>query len=56
MYVYVSEQEHFTDFKNPDALFWTKRALVYGDWTSGPDGDGSYVHSDQIKATPVCAY
>ncbi|XP_046372749.1 cleft lip and palate transmembrane protein 1 homolog [Haliotis rufescens] len=53
MYVYVSEQEHFTDFKNPDALFWTKRALVYGDWTSGLDGDGSYVHSDQIKATPT---
>ncbi|XP_066985329.1 putative lipid scramblase CLPTM1 [Macrobrachium rosenbergii] len=45
LYVYISESEFFSDFKNPNALVWLKEDLIYGDWTSGPDGDGTYSHS-----------
>ncbi|KAK3593434.1 hypothetical protein CHS0354_020196 [Potamilus streckersoni] len=51
MYVYISEQEDFTDFDNTDTLFWVKKGLVYGDWESGPNGDGSFVQSGQIAAS-----
>lgn len=42
MYVFLSEDEMFTNFDDPDALIWTKKGLVYGDWTGGPDGDGTH--------------
>lgn len=48
MYVYVSEQEFFNDFNNPSALFWTKRNLIYGDWSSGNDEEGTYTFSKTI--------
>ncbi|KAK7493479.1 hypothetical protein BaRGS_00015379 [Batillaria attramentaria] len=51
MYVYVSEQEDFDDFANEDALFWVEKGLVYGDWTSGETGDGTYVKHGQILAS-----
>ena len=54
MFVYVSEQDYFTDFDNPSALFWLEEELVYGDWTSGENQDGSYVKTAQIEATQVC--
>lgn len=53
MYVYISDQEEFTDFKNEDALFWLKTGLVYGDWTEGPNGDGSFEKTGQIQASEV---
>ncbi|BFZ07705.1 hypothetical protein BsWGS_10743 [Bradybaena similaris] len=51
MYVYISEQEEFTDFKNEDALFWMKPGLVYGEWTDGPNADGSFEKSGVISAS-----
>ncbi|XP_069117157.1 putative lipid scramblase CLPTM1 [Argopecten irradians] len=48
LYVYLSLQEEFTDFNKPESLFWIQKGLVYGDWTSGIDGDGSFVKSGQI--------
>lgn len=42
MYVFLSEDEIFTNFDDPDALIWSKKGLVYGDWTGGPNGDGTY--------------
>ncbi|PVD26713.1 hypothetical protein C0Q70_14391 [Pomacea canaliculata] len=48
MYVYVSEQEEFTDFNNEEALFWVEEGLVYGDWTSGPNSDGTFQRDGQI--------
>jgi len=41
-YVFVSEQVEFGDFNNSEALVWTKKGLSYGDWDSGPNGDGTY--------------
>ena len=53
MYVYVSDQEDFTDFKNEKALFWLERGVVYGDWSGGDNEDGSYEMSGQIEASEV---
>ncbi|XP_052697310.1 putative lipid scramblase CLPTM1 [Crassostrea angulata] len=52
MYIYLSEQEDFTDFNNEDALFWSLKGLEYGDWTSGPNGDGSYIKEGKIQTPP----
>ncbi|CAL4140200.1 unnamed protein product, partial [Meganyctiphanes norvegica] len=49
LYVYISEQEKFNDFSsNP---VWFKEDLVYGDWTSGKDEDGTYTNSLTIPAS-----
>uniref|UniRef100_A0A671PL08 Cleft lip and palate transmembrane protein 1 homolog n=1 Tax=Sinocyclocheilus anshuiensis TaxID=1608454 RepID=A0A671PL08_9TELE len=44
LYVYISENEIFTDFNNTEVLFWYQQDLVYGDWTTGESGDGCYEH------------
>lgn len=51
MRVYISEEEFFNDFSNQDYLFWENENVEYGDWTSGPNGDGSVTYTDVIKAT-----
>lgn len=48
LWVFVNEEKEFTQFNNPDALFWRKDGLVYGDWVSGMSKDGSYSFSNQI--------
>uniref|UniRef100_A0A4W5NVB1 CLPTM1 regulator of GABA type A receptor forward trafficking n=1 Tax=Hucho hucho TaxID=62062 RepID=A0A4W5NVB1_9TELE len=45
LYVYISQDEVFSDFNNTQSLFWFHRDLVYGDWNTGEDGDGCYEHS-----------
>ena len=55
LYVYLSESKIFTDFGDPNAQVWTEKELIYGDWTSGPENDGTRVHihkftpSEQLK-------
>lgn len=51
LYVYVSEDDVFKDFNNPEYLVWTHKNLVYGDWMAGPEADGTYTHSTTIKAS-----
>ncbi|XP_017588819.1 PREDICTED: uncharacterized protein LOC108446508, partial [Corvus brachyrhynchos] len=51
LYVYVSEHEHFTDFNVSSALFWEKRDLVYGDWSSGENSDGCYEHFGELDVS-----
>uniref|UniRef100_A0A8B9DT98 CLPTM1 regulator of GABA type A receptor forward trafficking n=1 Tax=Anser cygnoides TaxID=8845 RepID=A0A8B9DT98_ANSCY len=53
LYVYISEHEHFTDFNVSSALFWQKRDLVYGDWTSGENADGCYEHYGEVDISQV---
>jgi len=55
LYVYISEHEHFTDFNASSALFWQKRDLVYGDWTSGENADGCYEHYGEVDISQVGA-
>ncbi|KAL5008258.1 hypothetical protein ScPMuIL_013839 [Solemya velum] len=50
-YAYISEDEEFSDFANKDALFWRHNGLVYGDWTAGVNGDGSFTKSGFIEAS-----
>uniref|UniRef100_A0ACB8FS32 Cleft lip and palate transmembrane protein 1 like protein n=1 Tax=Sphaerodactylus townsendi TaxID=933632 RepID=A0ACB8FS32_9SAUR len=49
LYVYISEHEHFTDFNASESLFWEKRDLVYGDWSSGENSDGCYEHHADLS-------
>uniref|UniRef100_A0A8C7R7B3 CLPTM1 regulator of GABA type A receptor forward trafficking n=1 Tax=Oncorhynchus mykiss TaxID=8022 RepID=A0A8C7R7B3_ONCMY len=42
LYVYISQDEVFSDFNDTQSLFWFHRDLVYGDWNTGEDGDGCY--------------
>ncbi|XP_070577187.1 putative lipid scramblase CLPTM1 [Ptychodera flava] len=51
MKIYISEEEDFRKFNDSKYLFWEERDLEYGDWTSGPNGDGSYTHDGFIEAT-----
>lgn len=50
MYVFISENPAFVDFNNADALVWEKNGLVYGDWTAGLNGDGTF--TKEIEITP----
>jgi hypothetical protein len=53
LYVYLSESEKFTDFSNPEALIWSEKGLVYGDWSSGSNGDGTRVHNIEFETSEV---
>jgi len=49
MYVYVNEQEHFTEFDNKESLIWHEDELMYGDWISGPDQDGNHYKNIELQ-------
>lgn len=51
--MYVSQEEVFSDFNNTEALFWYHRDLVYGDWTTGEEGDGCYEHYKEMEIPEV---
>ena len=51
LYVFLSEDPEFVNFNDSGALIWTKKGLVYGDWESGPNGDGTYSFSTKIDAS-----
>lgn len=50
LYIYLSENEYFNDF-NEESLFWMKDNLIYGDWISGNNGDGTYVFEKEYPIT-----
>ncbi|KAL0267380.1 UNVERIFIED_CONTAM: hypothetical protein PYX00_009669 [Menopon gallinae] len=49
VYMYLSEAREFKSFNDMEALFWKKQGIMYGDWTGGPNGDGSYEHRTRFK-------
>ncbi|KAJ8280771.1 hypothetical protein GJAV_G00058790 [Gymnothorax javanicus] len=51
LYVFVSEQEHFTEFNDSNSLFWYQRDLVYGDWVTGENHDGCYEQYREMDIT-----
>jgi hypothetical protein len=54
LYVYLSLDEgRFDAFDDESQLFWKEEGMVYGDWTSGPNGDGSHVVSRTIPCPTV---
>lgn len=53
LYVYVSQEEVFSDFNNTEHLFWFHRDMVYGDWTTGENGDGCYEQYKEMEIPEV---
>ena len=53
LYVFLSEDPELVNFNDSDSLIWMKDGLVYGDWYSGPNGDGTYTFSTQFEPSEV---
>ena len=53
MYVYISENEKFTEFNDEKYLHWKLENIEYGNWYDGLNQDGQFTHSSQIALTPV---
>ena len=51
--MYLSDTEEFTDFSDPKALIWREKGMVYGDWSSGPNGDGTRIHNIEFETSEV---
>jgi len=50
LYVYLSEFEDNAKLNYHDIdLIWKQEGLIYGDWYSGPNGDGTYSLSMQFE-------
>lgn len=49
----MSESEKFNDFSNPEALIWSEKGMVYGDWSSGSNNDGTCVHNVEFQISEV---
>ncbi|CAD5221132.1 unnamed protein product [Bursaphelenchus xylophilus] len=46
LFVYLSpHEERFRNFDNADSLVWFQRDIIFGDWTSGENSDGSRIKS-----------
>lgn len=52
LHVWLSEHPDVVNFHQKNNLLWLHEDLTYGDWISGPTGDGIYTHSLKIKASP----
>lgn len=50
--MYLTEWEEFNVSQDHDSLVWNKD-LVYGDWTGGPNRDGSLYVSVDIDVPEV---
>ncbi|XP_021917519.1 cleft lip and palate transmembrane protein 1 homolog [Zootermopsis nevadensis] len=51
LYVYLSESEKFNNFSDPEALIWSEKGIVYGDWNSGSNNDGTRVQNIEFKVS-----
>lgn len=51
LYVYVSEKTQFSEFNDSSALIWIQKGLVYGDFESGDNKDGTYSFSTTIPTS-----
>ncbi|XP_034472871.1 cleft lip and palate transmembrane protein 1 homolog [Drosophila innubila] len=52
LHVWLSEQPDVVNFQQKANLLWLQEDLTYGDWMSGPTGNGIYTHNLKIKASP----
>ena len=53
LYLYACENKLEPDYNEHTQLLWLKRNLIYGDWTSGPTGDGIYTTEVTIPLSEV---
>ncbi|VDP95641.1 unnamed protein product [Trichobilharzia regenti] len=56
LFVYLSENETFHFFNDSNALFWHEPNINYGDWSAGPDKDGSFSKTGEIHCSQVRFY
>ncbi|KAF7994355.1 hypothetical protein HCN44_003827 [Aphidius gifuensis] len=55
LYIYLSELENFNNYNDNNALIWHEKNIIYGDWYSGDNNDGTreFIHtftpSKQLK-------
>lgn len=52
MYAYLSEDSYLSEIDDKD-LIWKKTNLVYGDWNSGPNNDGTYTMHTSFTPSKV---
>jgi len=53
MYVYISEDSNeIRNFSN-EKLIWKQEGIIYGDWYSGPNNDGTYTFSTKLPLSQV---
>ncbi|KAH8361012.1 hypothetical protein KR093_009607, partial [Drosophila rubida] len=52
LHVWLSEEPDVVNFQQKANLLWLQEDLTYGDWISGPTGNGIYTHNLKIKASP----
>ncbi|CAK8688501.1 unnamed protein product [Clavelina lepadiformis] len=48
MWAFVNEEEIFTKFTDPNAMFWNQDPISYGDWNDGPNKDGSFMYNSTL--------
>ena len=53
LYVFLSEDENFTDFHNTDKLIWCLDDIMFGSWSDGPNRDGSRLLSSVLNVPEV---
>lgn len=53
MHVYISENSKEPDFNDKNQLVWSLTNLVYGDWYSGPNSDGTYTQDFEIPVPEI---
>jgi hypothetical protein len=53
LYVFINEQEQFTEFNDDKYLHWKLENIEYGNWNDGENGDGIFTHKSEIELTPV---
>lgn len=51
LHVWLSEHAEDVNFKDKSNLVWLQEDLVYGDWASGPEGNGIYRRNLKIKTS-----
>lgn len=51
LFVYISDDYDYVNFTKTDSLIWFQDNLVYGDWYSGKNGDGTVTFRTQITPT-----
>ncbi|CAG2174857.1 unnamed protein product, partial [Oppiella nova] len=52
LFLYICDDELKPDFDDKQQLVWHESGLVYGDWTSGPTGDGIYTKDVSVGLSP----
>ncbi len=56
LYLYICEDKLLPNFNDPKQLVWFKDDLVYGDWKSGPDGDGIFTTETTFQLSEVSLF